>query len=64
MTQHDTMLRRNLLYTGVTRGRSLVVLVGARRAVGMALRASCGGRRWTKLADWLSAPAPGARPLG
>jgi exodeoxyribonuclease V alpha subunit len=31
MTQHYTMLQRNLLYTGVTRGKRLVVLVGRRR---------------------------------
>jgi exodeoxyribonuclease V alpha subunit len=29
MIQHYTMLQRNLLYTGVTRGKRLVVLVGA-----------------------------------
>jgi len=32
MTQHYAMLMRNLLYTGVTRGRKLVVLVGQRKA--------------------------------
>ena len=32
-TQHYPMLRRNLVYTGVTRGRRLVVIVGQRRAV-------------------------------
>jgi exodeoxyribonuclease V alpha subunit len=36
-TQHFTMLQRNLLYTGVTRGRKLVVLVGNRRALEMAV---------------------------
>jgi exodeoxyribonuclease V alpha subunit len=36
-TQHFTMLQRNLLYTGVTRGRKLVVLVGSRRALEMAV---------------------------
>ncbi len=38
MMQHYVMLRRNLLYTGITRGRKLAVLVGQRRAVGMAVR--------------------------
>src|SRR3984893_16685572 len=33
MTQHYAMLRRNLLYTGVTRGKKLVVLVGQKKAV-------------------------------
>jgi exodeoxyribonuclease V alpha subunit len=32
MTQHYAMLQRNLLYTGVTRGKKLVVLVGQRKA--------------------------------
>ena len=41
MTQHYSMLARNLLYTGVTRGRKLVVLVvlvGQRKAVSIAVR--------------------------
>jgi len=32
MTQHYAMLQRNLLYTGVTRGKKLVVLVGQKKA--------------------------------
>ena len=32
------MLQRNLLYTAITRGRKLVVVVGSRRALGMAVR--------------------------
>src|SRR6202049_95507 len=38
MTQHYTMLQRNLLYTGVTRGKRLVVLVGQKKAVAIACR--------------------------
>ena len=38
MMQHYMMLRRNLLYTGITRGRKLVVLVGQKQAVGMAVK--------------------------
>lgn len=53
VTQHRTMLARNLLYTGVTRGRRLVVLVGQRRAIGMAIREAASRRRWTKLREWL-----------
>lgn len=37
-TQHFVMLQRNLLYTAVTRGRRLVVLVGSRKALSMAVR--------------------------
>jgi exodeoxyribonuclease V alpha subunit len=57
MTQHYAMLERNLLYTGVTRGKRLVVLVGQRKALGMAVRNAGGRRRWSKLREWL-APAP------
>src|SRR6266480_2185904 len=54
MTQHYAMLQRNLLYTGVTRGKRLVVLVGMRKAVAIAVRAVSGRRRWSKLRDWLN----------
>ena len=55
MTQHYAMLQRNLLYTGVTRGKRLVVLVGQKKAVAIAVRNVSGRRRWSKLAAWLSA---------
>ena len=38
MTQHYAMLQRNLLYTGVTRGKRLVVLVGQKKAIAIAVR--------------------------
>jgi exodeoxyribonuclease V alpha subunit len=53
MTQHYTMLQRNLLYTGVTRGKKLVVLVGQKKVVAISVRNSSGRRRWSKLAEWL-----------
>ena len=53
MTQHYVMLQRNLLYTGVTRGKRLVVLVGQRRAVAIAVKAAAGRRRWSKLREWM-----------
>jgi exodeoxyribonuclease V alpha subunit len=37
-TQHYPMLQRNLVYTGVTRGKRLVVIVGQKRALAMAVR--------------------------
>ena len=37
-TQHFVMLQRNLLYTAVTRGKRLVVLVGTRKALALAVR--------------------------
>jgi exodeoxyribonuclease V alpha subunit len=47
------MLQRNLLYTGVTRGKRLVVLVGQKKAVAIAVRNVSGRRRWSKLSEWL-----------
>ena len=55
MIQHYTMLARNLLYTGVTRGKRLVVLVGQRKAIAMAVRNGGQRRRWSKLREWLKA---------
>jgi len=46
-----------LLYTGITRGKRLVVLVGQRKAVAIAVRNVSGRRRWSKLKAWLSGEA-------
>ena len=53
-TQHYVMLQRPLLYTAVTRGQRLVVLVGQPKALAMAVRTQAAGRRWSKLAEWLT----------
>jgi exodeoxyribonuclease V alpha subunit len=53
LTQHYAMLQRNLLYTGVTRGKRLVVLVGQKKAVAIAVKNVSGRRRWSKLNEWL-----------
>jgi len=55
VTQHYAMLARNLLYTGVTRGRKLVVLVGQKRALAITVRNSGSQRRWSKLYEFLTA---------
>jgi len=52
-TQHYVMLQRNLLYTGVTRGKRLVVLVGQRKALAIAVKGGRVRRRWSKLREWL-----------
>jgi exodeoxyribonuclease V alpha subunit len=54
LTQHFTMLQRNLLYTGVTQGKPLVVLVGQKKAVAIAVRNISGRRRWSKLNERLA----------
>ena len=48
-TQHYMMLQRNLLYTAVTRGKKLVILVGTKKALGMAVRRQDTARRYTAL---------------
>jgi exodeoxyribonuclease V alpha subunit len=53
LTQHYAMLQRNLLYTGVTRGKRLVVLVGQKKAIAIAVRNASGRRRWSKLGERL-----------
>jgi exodeoxyribonuclease V alpha subunit len=52
-TQHYPMLQRNLLYTAVTRGRQLVVLVAQPKAVAIAVKGRLERRRWSKLGEWL-----------
>ena len=53
LTQHYVMLQRNLLYTALTRAKRLVVLVGQKKAVAIAVRNAAGRRRWSKLDEWL-----------
>jgi len=50
-TQHYLMLQRNLLYTAITRGKRLVVIVGMQKAVNMAVRNDATRVRWTWLAE-------------
>jgi len=49
LTQHYVMLRRNLIYTALTRARKLAVLVGSRRALTLGLKNAGGERRYTHL---------------
>jgi exodeoxyribonuclease V alpha subunit len=53
-TQHYPLLQRNLIYTGMTRGRKLVVLVGQVKALALAVKGQRKGRRWSKLKDRLA----------
>ncbi|HTP30168.1 MAG TPA: ATP-dependent RecD-like DNA helicase [Anaeromyxobacteraceae bacterium] len=54
-TQHYVMLQRNLLYTGITRARRLVVLVGTKRALAIAVKNDRTEARFTQLAAQLRA---------
>ena len=52
-TQHYMMLQRNLLYTAITRGKRLVVLVGSKRALAIAVKNNATEERCTMLAERL-----------
>ncbi len=55
-TQHYTMLQRRLVYTAVTRGKKLVVVVGQKKALAIAVRGGATLRRWSKLREWMAGP--------
>ncbi len=51
--QHYPMLKRNLIYTAVTRGKNLVVIIGQTKALSLAVSGKQTHRRWSKLKEWL-----------
>jgi exodeoxyribonuclease V alpha subunit len=65
-TQHYPMLQRNLIYTAMTRGKRLVVFLGTKKALAIALNNAKVRRRWSHLAERLRRemdlplPGPGA----
>jgi exodeoxyribonuclease V alpha subunit len=56
-TQHYMMLQRNLIYTGMTRGRSLVVLIGQKKALAMAVQNNKMTKRYSGLLERLKQAA-------
>ena len=62
MMTHFPMLQRNLLYTGVTRAKRMLVLVGQKKAIGFCVRNVTAGRRNTLLAGRLSGRTDGNQP--
>ncbi len=54
LSQHFVLLQRNLIYTAVTRGKELVVMVGSTKALAMGVRNDRIMRRYTYLAERLS----------
>jgi exodeoxyribonuclease V alpha subunit len=54
LTQHYVLLQRNLLYTAITRGRRLVVVVGSKRALAMAVKNAKTAARYTRLTERLA----------
>ncbi len=55
-SQHYVMLQRNLLYTAITRGRKLVILIGVPYAVDQAIKNNDVGERRTSLAERCALP--------
>jgi exodeoxyribonuclease V alpha subunit len=53
LTQHYMMLQRNLLYTAITRAKKMVVIVGTRKAVAMAVKNDKIAARWSALQERL-----------
>lgn len=51
--QSYMMLRRNLIYTAVTRGKKLVIVIGQKKALAMAVKDERSSHRYSKLKDWL-----------
>jgi exodeoxyribonuclease V alpha subunit len=51
LTQHYLLLQRNLLYTAITRAQRLVILIGTRRAIAIAVKNNRVSQRHTAL-DW------------
>lgn len=53
-TQHFPLLERNLLYTGITRGKKLVIIIGQLKALGIAIKTKRASTRLTKLTERLN----------
>jgi exodeoxyribonuclease V alpha subunit len=54
LTQHYVMLQRNLIYTAITRGKKLVILVGSKRALAIAVKNDKMQMRYTHLKSRLA----------
>jgi exodeoxyribonuclease V alpha subunit len=54
-TQHYMLLQRNLIYTGITRAKKLVVLIGTKKALAIAIRNNKPQLRFTHLSVRLAA---------
>ena len=55
VTQHYMLLQRNLIYTGITRAKKLVILIGTKKALSIAVRNNKPQRRYTLLSERLRA---------
>jgi len=57
LTEHFTMLQRNLLFTAITRAQKMCVLLGTTKSVSMAVRRTDSKKRLTRLRDYLGSQA-------
>jgi len=55
VTQHYMLLQRNLIYTGITRAKKLVIMIGTKKALAIAIRNNKPQRRYTLLSERLTA---------
>jgi exodeoxyribonuclease V alpha subunit len=60
LVQHFVLLQRNLLYTGITRGKKLVVIIGTKKALAIAIRNNKPQMRYTLLKERLVDPVAGS----
>lgn len=56
LMSHYIMLYKNLIYTGLTRGKKLVIMVGQKKALAIAAKNNKAKTRWTMLEDRLKSP--------
>ena len=56
VTQHYMLLQRNLIYTGITRAKKMVIMIGTKKALAIAIRNNKPQRRYTLLSERLAAP--------
>jgi len=54
LTQHYMLLQRNLIYTAITRGKKLVVMVGTKKALALAVKNNKMAKRYTYLTNRLT----------
>jgi exodeoxyribonuclease V alpha subunit len=55
-TSHFMMLKRNLVYTGITRAKKLMVMIGSKKAAWMAVQDTQVAERYSRLKEWLTMP--------
>jgi exodeoxyribonuclease V alpha subunit len=61
--KHYAMLERRPIYTGITRGKRMVILIGQKKALWVAIKGRPDRQRWSKLREWLNAELKGRIPV-